>query len=123
MARPEKKIDWKVVQQMMEAQCLGTEIAAFFGMHPDTFYKRVEKEHKIGFSEYSTQKKEIGKAKMRLQQYKLGLEGNQGAQVWWGKNYLGQRDKPIDSKEVNPQIERLLTLLNESALHPKKEAA
>jgi hypothetical protein len=50
--RPLKKIDWKVVDHLLEAGCYGTEIAANFGMHEDTFYQRVEDEKGMEFTAY-----------------------------------------------------------------------
>lgn len=123
MNRPLKHIDWDIVQKMLEAQCLGTEIAARFGMHPNTFYDRVVQEHGMSFTEYSTQKKDIGKANVRIAQYKSALEGNPSAQVWWGKNHLGQRDNPVDNTSINPQIQKLLDLLETAEPPPKRDAA
>lgn len=93
MSRPEKEIDWKKVEKMLQAQCLGTEIAAYFDMHPDTFYRRVKEKHGIGFTEYSRQKKDTGKMKLRMAQMKAALNGDKSMMVWLGKNYLDQKDK------------------------------
>lgn len=113
MSRPLKPIDWKIVDKMLEAQCLGTEIAARFGLHPNTFYDRVLAEKGVGFTEYSTQKKDYGKANVRIAQYKSALEGNTSMQVWWGKNYLGQKDQPTNTQEFNKDLERILDALKE----------
>ena len=119
MSRPLKKIDWQKVQEMLEAQCLGTEIAAYFGMHPDTFYRRVEEEQGMGFTEFSTQKKDIGKSKVRQAQYKSAVDGNTSAQVWWGKNYLGKRDNPISNVEFNKDLAKILDDLRDKPISDK----
>lgn len=113
MNRPLKPIDWDVVDKMMHAQCLGTEIAAYFDMHPDTFYRRVQEKSGMGFTEYSTQKKEVGKAKIRISQYKTALEGNTSMQIWWGKNHLGQKDQPVTTEEFNKNLGKLLDTLKQ----------
>ena len=33
-----KKIDWDLVAKFLEAGCLGTGIAAYIGIHPNTLY-------------------------------------------------------------------------------------
>ena len=40
MARPKVDIDWERVNELLEADCEGTEIAAHLGIKPDTLYKR-----------------------------------------------------------------------------------
>lgn len=63
MGRPELKIDWKIADELIEAGCIGTEIASYFGIHPDTFYKRIEKEYNMGFSAYLQQKRAKGQGR------------------------------------------------------------
>lgn len=129
MSRPEKVIDWSKVDKLLQAHCLGTEIAASFDMHPDSFYRRVEKEFGIGFTAYSSQKKRKGKNNLRLAQFKNALEGNTSMQIWLGKNWLGQKDEPSDEKEFDGTLSVLLDLLQQiknpdefKANDPLKEA-
>lgn len=93
MARPKSKIDWSKVDDMLEKQCEGTEIAGALGMHPNTFYNRVQYEFDVGFSEYKQQKRESGKSLLRKKQFEVALEGNTTMLVWLGKQYLQQTDK------------------------------
>ena len=93
MARPKKNIDWRKVDKLLEAQCHGTEIAAYFGIHEDTLYKRVQEEFNMGFSAYSQQKKSKGKAALKLAQWENAQGGNTPMQIWLGKNHLDQKDK------------------------------
>jgi len=112
MSRPEKHLDWSVVDKLLQAHTPGTEIAASFDMHPNTFYRRVEKEFNCGFDEYCAQKRSKGKNNLRLAQLKNALEGNTSMQVWLGKNWLGQKDEPKDEKEMDaPVAEALIRLL------------
>lgn len=93
MPRPKKEIDWKKVDELLEAQCHGTEIAAYFGIHEDTLYKRVQDKYSMGFSAYSQQKKARGKAALKLAQWENAKDGNTPMQIWLGKNHLDQKDK------------------------------
>ena len=111
MSRPEKPIDWSLVDKLLQAHTPGTEIAASFDMHPDTFYDRVKKEFGTGFTAFCSQKKKKGKNNLRLAQLKNALEGNTSMQVWLGKNWLAQRDEPKEDKEFDGQLAVLLEML------------
>ena len=108
MSRPEKSIDWSMVDKLLQAHCTGTEIAASFDMHPETFYDRIKKEFGIGLTEYSLQKNKKGKNNLRLAQFKNALNGNTSMQIWLGKNWLGQKDEPREEKEFDGNLSILL---------------
>lgn len=94
MTRPEKPIDWKLVDDLLLAGCHGTEIAPHFDMHPDTFYRRVEEQYNMGFTDYSSQKKFKGDSILRAVQYKKAVKGDNSMLIWLGKNRLKQTDSP-----------------------------
>lgn len=107
MSRPVKKINWKVVDEMLIAGCPGTEIAAIFGMHPETFYDKVKSTFNIGFSDYLQIKASEGKSNIRVHQYKkaLGLskKGDNTMLIWVGKQLCDQRE----NHEVSIQPETM----------------
>lgn len=109
MPRPEAKIDWEIVDRLTKAGCLGTEVAAFFGIHPNTFYKRVQEEYNLSFSEFLQEKKHRGDALLRMQQYEKAIgeskKGDNMMLIWLGKNRLGQRDH--EEKNDSPKQEDL----------------
>ena len=60
--RPETPIDWKQVENLLMAGCLGTEVAAALGIHPDTLYLRVVSELKYeSFTAYAAKYKPVKK--------------------------------------------------------------
>ena len=91
--RPEAKIDWNQVDQLLEAGCLTTEIAAYLGICRDTLYKRCQHDKKIEFSAYSQEKKARGESLLRAKQFQVAMEGDKTMLVWLGKNRIGQADK------------------------------
>ena len=94
MARPKKEIDWKIVDELLEADCEGTEIAAYLGMCPDTLYDRCKLEHKTNFSEYLQQKKAKGNSLLKKTQFDAAtVDKDRGMLIWLGKQRLGQKDK------------------------------
>lgn len=96
MSRPEKPINWILVDNLLEAGCLGTEIAAHFDMHPNTFYDRVSQKYNMSFTEYSTQKKQKGESLLRATQFAKAIgqssKGDNTLLIWLGKQRLGQKE-------------------------------
>ena len=96
--RPFKSIDWKFVDQALQAHCSGVEIAAYLGIHYDTLYDATVREHGKSFSEYSAEKKAKGKSLLRITQFDEAVrKRDRGMLVWLGKQLLDQRDNK-DSK-------------------------
>src|SRR5580692_2837686 len=100
MSRPEIPIDWKKVDDLMVAGCMRTEIAAYFSMHPTTFYRRVEEQYNMSFTEYLSEKRSKGESILRAHQYAKALgitdKGDNTLLIWLGKTRLDQKEK-IDS--------------------------
>jgi len=109
--RPRKPIDWKLVDEMLYAGCLGTEIAASIGVCADTLYQRCVEECRdekgnqyLTFSAYSQEKSSVGESILRRTQFNKAQEGDTSMLIWLGKNRLGQRDNK-DMTIANPQGE------------------
>lgn len=109
MSRPEISIDWDKVDELLTAGCLGTEVAGYFEIHPDTFYRRVQEKFNMGFTDYSREKKFKGESILRAHQYAkaLGLtdKGDNTLLIWLGKCRLKQRENDI--QDVSPNQEAL----------------
>jgi len=97
--RPVKPIDWNKADEMLESCCTGTEIAAYFAMHPQTFYDRVHMEKGVSFTAYSQQKQSKTLQKLRDKQIEVAHNGNPSLLIWLGKQYLDQRDQPKEESK------------------------
>ncbi len=110
-------IDWQVIDDLLIAGSLGTEVAAFFGMHPNTLYRKVEEEKGINFSEYSAQKKSTGEAMLRKQQYNkaLGLskDGDNTLLIWLGKQRLNQSESPQEVTVSTDTMKQFNTIMGQ----------
>jgi hypothetical protein len=104
MARPKVNIDWKTVDSLLEADCEGTEIAAYIGIHPDTLYIRCKEENKMGFSEYLREKKAKGNSLLKVTQFNSAIKYKSVTmQIWLGKQRLEQKEKSdITQTNINP---------------------
>ena len=111
MSRPEIPIDWKKVDKLLIAGCLGTEIASHFVMHPNTFYDRVQQKFGVSFTEYSQEKKSTGDSILREKQFEIANKGNVTLLIWLGKNRLGQKDQ--EQNELKPILTDQFNLQNE----------
>ena len=119
MARPKAIIDWKKVDFYLRAHCDGVGIAGILGVCPDTLYLACQEEHKMGFSEYSAQKKSEGKEMLRGKQFQLAVEGDKTMLIWLGKQYLDQRDKTENHNENN-DVSKIVVETPEQAEKLKK---
>lgn len=107
MGRPEKVLDWKKVENLLESDCNGVEVAAHFDMHPETFYRKVEEEFKIGFTEYSARKKAIGDSNIKAKQYNKAIsgKGDNSMLTFLGRVRLLQREN--DQQVASPNDENI----------------
>lgn len=92
MARPEKPIDWELVDQLIMAGCNGPQIAPHFNISVNYFYDRFKEQFSEGFQQYSSYKKEHGKAHIILRQYNKALKGDNQMLLHVGKHLVGQKD-------------------------------
>ncbi len=96
MGRTLLDIDWEKVDQLLISGQKGTEVAAYFGIHPNTFYRKVEEEKKISFSEYLQQKRAHGDGLLKAQQFAKAMgytdKGDNTLLIWLGKTRLEQKE-------------------------------
>lgn len=85
---------WDAIDEMLEAGCDGTEIAAFFGIHEMTLYRAVEKEKKCGFVAYRAQKRASGDVLLKHKMFSQAMTGDKTLQIFLSKNRLGYSDNP-----------------------------
>jgi hypothetical protein len=115
--RPVKPIDWRKVDDLLLAGCTGAEVAAFFDMHPQTFYDRAAAQYGTSFTAYSQSKKQNGEAILRAHQYAKALgmtkEGDNTLLIWLGKQRLNQSETPHDSTVSPELISAYSTLMQE----------
>jgi len=91
--RPPAPIDWKTVDRLLQAGCLGTQIAARLAIRPEVLYDACQREHKANFTEYSAQKREHGETLLLEKQMEAAMKGDKTMLIWLGKQRLGQADK------------------------------
>lgn len=102
-------IDWKVVDKLLQAECKGTEVAAYLGCHEDTLYNRCQDEKGMVFTAYSARMRSKGDSILRAKQHETALSGNVTMQIWLGKNRLGQKEThDVNIAPNDPQINTLL---------------
>lgn len=119
MPKKLKPIDFKIVDKLLEAGCLGTEIAGYFGVHEDTLYLRTQSEKKMTFTQYSAQKRSKGDSFLRSKQFEIALLGDKTMLVWLGKTRLGQREM----NDLTELKDHITVLWNKASEKEQKENA
>jgi hypothetical protein len=112
--RPQKEIDWKIVDEYLIAGCPGTKIANVLGICADTLYLRCELEKGMTFSAYSQQKRDVGDAILHKAQFDKAIgnteKGENNLLMFLGKVRLEQRETvavAVDP-ETNKNFESLM---------------
>lgn len=124
MARPQKEINWEVVEKLIECGCSGVEIAAKFRIQSDTFYIRFKKEYKCSFQDYRGETQEAGLADLRAMIHAKALNnkapGNSNLLIFLAKCKLGMREpeavqEDAPNQDVIDQAHRIMILEHELA--------
>jgi len=118
MGRPKADIDFKKVDEYLQAQCSGASIAGLLGIHPDTLYKAIEDKYKLVFSAYSAQKKAEGKEILRKSLWDMAIKGNVTMCIWLSKQYLGMSEslEKLSDESCELIIEKLKQKYNEKTI-------
>ena len=95
MARPRIEIDWDQLDKLCALQCTKDEIAEWFDCSDDTISRSIKREFKMSFADYYKKKSSRGKISLRRYQFDLA-QRNVAMAIWLGKQYLGQRDEPLE---------------------------
>lgn len=87
--------DFEIFENLCGMQCTLEELASAFSVAKDTIIKRVEEHYETKFSTIFKQKREKGTISLRRAQWKTAVQKeNVTMQIFLGKQYLGQSDRP-----------------------------
>lgn len=99
MARPKKEIDQKQFENLCALQCTRDEICGWFDITAKTLDGWCKRTYHESFSTVFQQKRGAGKISLRRSQWQLA-ESNATMAIWLGKQYLGQKDNPEESVDM-----------------------
>ena len=95
MARPKKKISQKQFESLCAIQCTKEEICDVLDVTEKTLTNWCKEIYGTSFSLVFSQKRALGKASLRRNQWKLAEKGNSTMQIWLGKQILKQSESPL----------------------------
>lgn len=104
MGRPKKQINQKQFESLCAIQCTQEEICGVLDVCEDTLIDWCKETYKMTFSKVFKEKREMGKASLRRNQWKLA-EKNATMGIWLGKQYLKQEDDSDLNKKI--KLEKL----------------
>ena len=105
MARPKKKISQKQFESLCAIQCTKEEICDVLDVTEKTLNNWCKETYGVGFSLVFSQKRALGKASLRRNQWKLAEKGNSTMQIWLGKQLLKQSESPIQDEIKLKELE------------------
>lgn len=122
VGHPGFNIDWNKIDFLLEAGCIGTQIAASLGISPDTLYNHCMKEKGVNFSAYLKEKRAKGDSFLHVKQYEMAQDGNVTMLLWLGKNRLNQKENPEPPSSPNDNsLNEIIGSLNAMNLDKVKE--
>jgi len=102
--RPEKPIDWILLDKLILRQNTKDEIAGQFDMHHDTLARRIQDKYGVTFTAYAASIYSKGKGTLRSRQWDKAMEGNVQLLIKLGECYLDdQKPKKEDAAPV-PEV-------------------
>lgn len=90
---PNGNIDWKYVDELLQAHSSARQVAAQLGCSTSILYTRCERDHGMSWGEYVNRMREYGKSNIRLRQYRAAMKGSEKMLLHLGKHWLDQHDK------------------------------
>lgn len=97
--RPQKNIDKTQFESLCGLQCTLDEMCGWFDCCSDTIESWCKRTYGKGFSEVFKEKRGKGKISLRRAQFRLAQK-NANMAIWLGKQYLGQKDQPDESADI-----------------------
>ena len=105
MARPRKVINQKQFESLCAIQCTKEEICDVLDVTEKTLNNWCKETYGVGFSLVFNQKRALGKASLRRNQWKLAEKGNSTMQIWLGKQILKQSESPLQDEIKLKELE------------------
>src|ERR1041385_5522933 len=97
--RPRKEIDQPYFERLCEVQATLEEIAHVLHVSEDTVERWCKRTYELGFADTYKRFSAFGKTSLRRYQFEAAKKGNPTMQIWLGKQYLGQTDKPSEEAD------------------------
>jgi len=104
--RPPAKISLKRVESLAALFCTDSELATGLGVNRATVARR---KRTPAFQEAVMRGRDRGKTSLRRWQMQNARRGNIAAQIWLGKQLLGQKDKVFNEHGLGAGAEGALT--------------
>lgn len=92
------------IEQLMQAGCLGTELAAYFGVGEEFIKKVILAKNKVGIREMRRFHKEKGNAMLRAKQFGLAMKGDKQMLTILGKDRLSQIEKTETTVNIKARV-------------------
>jgi len=108
---PSRTIELKQVLYWMDLGATQEEIAGAHYVSVDTLKRRLFEVTGETFAQIKEKTCGNAKIKLRNNQYRMS-ENNATMAIWLGKQWLGQRDLPIEIQEFNGKLAELLEMLS-----------
>ena len=99
LGRPVKEFDWKAIANMCKIHCTMYEIYHIVDADQTTLNDACKRDCLMDFPAFYAKHCAGGKKSLRRAQWHKALSGSATMQIWLGKQWLDQKDKPVNEDE------------------------
>lgn len=99
-----EKSTFDEIEMMAQAGCVGTEIAAFYGVDKDFFYRVCEVYYRQNFTDIRKEQKTKGNALLKQKQFSLAMKGDRQMLTVLGKHRLEQSENINMNHNVEARV-------------------
>jgi hypothetical protein len=90
--RPQRAVNWLIVDYLCVRQCKLTQIASQLGISPDTLERATRREKGMSFKMYASRQRLRGFASLRVKIWEKAMAGDTKLLIRLGEQYLGLGD-------------------------------
>lgn len=110
------EIDQEQFESLCAINCTEVEVCQVLKVSIPTLLKWCKKTYKATFEEIYQEKSAAGKVSLRRMQFKSAKDGSVPMQIWLGKQWLGQCEKPSapepEEDDLTDEVEKYLAGLD-----------
>jgi hypothetical protein len=119
---PKKEIDWQVFEDACHIFCTQNEMEGLLHISKDTLLLRVREKYGEDYPVVYKRFSAGGRQSLRRSQFKLAKK-NAAMAIFLGKNYLDQRDNPVEIQVAEDISSKFTNVMNQlSDLQSKSQS-
>lgn len=107
-----RNLDPELFEKLCHIHCTTLELEHIFDCELETISSWTQRYYGLTFKEAYEKFSAYGKASLRRLQFQMAHK-NASLAIWLGKQWLNQKDTPINEEEISPELKHFMELMKE----------